>query len=295
MTTYNGQHFIVEQLESLIEQQGVSLHIYAFDDGSQDETVAILNQFSQAHPGVFSIFSNEVNSGGTGLNIFNNLGFISQTHDFIALADQDDIWLPQKLKRAVDAMLLEKSDLYFSNLSSWDGAEKTLGVVKKDAPLRAYDHLFGGGSAGCTYVMSAAFFDHLKDRVGRVDLSGVKRISHDWIIYFLARQGDFGVTASSDAFIKYRIHINSQYGAMSLGGLAAVLRKLRMLRGGFLSEQVENALLFADPNSEERKILLLFKRGWWGRLKMLAKYRVSLVRKNSRFGHLVFASLCFFE
>lgn len=293
MPTFNGASFIAEQLDSLLQQVGVRIHVYAFDDGSSDQTVVILNEYADAHPGLFTIVENAVNSGGTGLNIFNNLSRVPDGHDYYALADQDDVWLPEKLLRGVEALRRDSSGLYFSNLAAWDGEAKIIGTVRKDAPMRARDHLFGGGSAGCTYVLTGRFFTHLKARLAAVDLTGVKRISHDWIIYFIARHDAFGVSIGSDALIKYRIHADSQYGAMTLGGGGALLRKLRMLRDGFLMEQVVNALRFARPGTVDERALLDYRRSWLGRVTVLARHNFSLTRETSRFVFLVIASMVF--
>ncbi|GGL29734.1 glycosyltransferase [Phycicoccus endophyticus] len=283
LTTYNGQDHLEEQLDSLLAQVGVSVHIYVFDDGSSDGTVPLLSRYAAAHPESFSIFESSVNSGGTGLNIFRNTTRLPSGHDFLALSDQDDVWLPHKLRRAVDALMENDADLYFSDLVAWDGGLTELSIVTRARPPRARDHLFGGGSAGCTYVLSARFFAHLQDVLRHTDLSGVRRISHDWVIYFLARHDGFNVWAAPEALIKYRIHADSQYGGMSQGGLGAMRRKWRMLRSGFLEDQVYNSLRFARHGTEDREILAAFTRGRWSRVGILMKYRFSLVRKKARF------------
>lgn len=293
LTTYNGQDHLEAQLDSLLAQVGVSVHLYVFDDGSSDGTLSLLARYAREYPGSLSVFENKVNSGGTGLNIFHNATRLSPSLDFVALSDQDDVWLPHKLQRAVDALVTNDGDLYLSNLVAWDGHLNELGIVARARPPRARDHLFGGGSAGCTYVLSARFFAHLQDVLGHTDLSGVDRISHDWIIYFLARHDGFNVCAAPEALIRYRIHADSQYGGMSQGGRAAMRRKWRMLRSGFLEAQVHNSLRFARQGTEDRDILVAFTRGRWSRIGILLKYRVSLVRQNARFPALVAAFVIF--
>ncbi|MEP5623197.1 MAG: glycosyltransferase, partial [Hyphomicrobiales bacterium] len=157
LTTYNGGEFLADQLDSLLAQSGVSLHIYVFDDKSSDSTMAILESYAAANPGRFTVVQNDPNSGGTGLNIFRNLPNLPPHHDFVALADQDDIWLPEKVESAIAALNKEKAGLYFSNLLMWDGKE-VFGVVEKASPLQKRDYLFAGGSAGCTYVLSKEYF-----------------------------------------------------------------------------------------------------------------------------------------
>ena len=88
LTTYNGSQFLPAQLDSLLEQTGVSLHVYVFDDCSSDATMDLLRRYAADHPGLFSLSENRPNSGGTGLNILRNLPTVPDSHDFYALADQ---------------------------------------------------------------------------------------------------------------------------------------------------------------------------------------------------------------
>lgn len=291
LTTYNGSAFLPAQLDSLLAQTGVSLHVYVFDDCSTDATMALLHRYAADHSRLFSLRENRPNSGGTGLNILRNLPTVPDIHDFYALADQDDVWLPQKLARAVEILSRDGTGLYFSDLQAWDGQDRMLGTVRKATPLAARDHLLSGGSAGCTYVMTAAFFAHLKARVTAVDLGGVRRISHDWIIYFLARHDGFGVSPSPDTLIHYRIHPDSQYGGMSLGGFGTIMRKLKMLQAGFLRDQTANTLKFAREGTPDRAILVAFQKGRLQRLGILARYRFSLARSRSRFLSLLVVAL----
>lgn len=293
LTTYNGREFLPEQLDSLLAQTGVELHIYAFDDCSTDGTMSVLLDYAERYPGTFTIAQNTPNSGGTGLNIFGNVQRCPSHHDFVALADQDDVWLPEKLSRAVAELTRTGASLYFSNLLAWDGGQQILGVVTKTAPFQAHDHLFGGGSAGCTYVLTQSFFRLLQDVISATDLAGVRRISHDWIIYFLARHYGLPVVASADALIKYRVHASSQYGGMSQGGAGAAVRKLRLVQAGFLREQIDNALLFAREGTEDYEILTRCTKGRLDRLAVLATHRFSLVRSKSRLAPLAVALLGF--
>lgn len=291
LTTYNGSEFLPAQLDSLLAQTGVDVHVYVFDDCSSDGTMDLLRGYAADHPGLFSLTENRPNSGGTGLNILRNLPTVPDRHDFYALADQDDIWLPKKLERAIEVLMRDGSGLYFSDLQAWDGQDRMLGTVRKATPLAAHDHLLSGGSAGCTYVMSAHFFTHLKARFAAADIGGVRRISHDWIIYFLARHDGFGVSSSPDALIHYRIHADSQYGGMSLGGLGAIRRKLKMLQAGFLRDQIENTLRFSREGTTDRSILLSFRKGPLSRLAIVARYRFSLSRSRSRLLSILIAAL----
>jgi glycosyltransferase involved in cell wall biosynthesis len=101
MATYNGADYISQQLESLASQMNYPLELVACDDGSTDETVSILEDFSAKAPFPIRIYRNERNLGFAD----NFLKAASLCRgDFISFCDQDDVWLPNKLKDAYDAI-----------------------------------------------------------------------------------------------------------------------------------------------------------------------------------------------
>ena len=100
LCTYNGEEFIRQQLNSLLNQTYTNIEIIAVDDFSIDNTVAILEEYA-ASDRRLNIFTNEHNLGYTNnfekaLNLCNG--------DLIAICDQDDIWHPDKLKIQSEAM-----------------------------------------------------------------------------------------------------------------------------------------------------------------------------------------------
>lgn len=97
MCTYNGEKYLVEQLDSLLNQTHTNIEIIVVDDGSKDSTIKILNDY-QIRDNRIKVFQNE-----------QNLGFVQNfskaislcTGEYIALADQDDIWKPNKLEKFI--------------------------------------------------------------------------------------------------------------------------------------------------------------------------------------------------
>lgn len=100
LCTYNGAKFLKEQLDSIVAQSIQPYEVIAQDDGSSDETMDILQDYAKKYP-YFKVCKNEK---GHGIN--NN--FFSAIHratgDFIAISDQDDIWMTDKLKTMVQAI-----------------------------------------------------------------------------------------------------------------------------------------------------------------------------------------------
>lgn len=119
MSTYNGEKYIEEQLESLLNQTYSDIKIFIRDDGSKDRTKEIIKQFLQKSKNIFLIEGENIGF----INSFFELLNISDTADYYAYCDQDDVWMEDKIERAVK--FLEKSDsnkpvLYFSNSDYYD-------------------------------------------------------------------------------------------------------------------------------------------------------------------------------
>lgn len=116
LCTYNGATYLAQQLDSIAAQTLPPLELIVCDDGSTDATLELLQAFERRAPFPVSVVRNPVNLGSTA-----NFDQAMQraSGEFIALADQDDVWLPQKL----------------ATLVPWLANDPTLGGVFSDANL----------------------------------------------------------------------------------------------------------------------------------------------------------------
>jgi glycosyltransferase involved in cell wall biosynthesis len=92
MTTYNGEKFLIKQLDSLVNQTYHNIEIIIVDDCSSDKTLNILNQYSKENSNI-QILANEKNIG-----LHNNFEKALKhcKGDYIALCDQDDFGMLKK-------------------------------------------------------------------------------------------------------------------------------------------------------------------------------------------------------
>lgn len=97
LCTYNGSVFLEEQLTTLIDQTWRNIEIVVCDDGSTDNTAAIIRSFADKDKRI-SFYSNE---STLGLNKNFEKGCLLAKGDFIAICDQDDIWLINKIEQLV--------------------------------------------------------------------------------------------------------------------------------------------------------------------------------------------------
>ena len=102
LCSYNGGQFLAQQLDSIAQQKGVALSVHVSDDGSQDQTQSILKAFRErwGHTRLSVVRGPE---HGHVDNFF-SLIFSNIEGDYFAYSDQDDIWDPDKLSRAVKAL-----------------------------------------------------------------------------------------------------------------------------------------------------------------------------------------------
>lgn len=211
LAAYNGLEFLPEQLNSILCQQGVSLTIYVSVDRSNDGTEKwCLNK--QIEESRVIILDNGLTFGGAAKNFFRLIIDVDfSSFDYVAFADQDDIWLEDKLKHSVEQLREKHSDAYSANvIAFWpDGTEQ---LIEKSQPQVELDYLFEAAGPGCTYVLSkkAAFF--VKQYLTRnPELKNF--YLHDWLIYAILRHHGYDWYIDPIPKMKYRQHAANQVGA----------------------------------------------------------------------------------
>ena len=103
LSTYNGELFLKEQLDSLIAQSHSNWTIFASDDGSTDETLAILEKY-QTKLGDDRLILLNGPRQGFAKNFLSMVKNTSIKADYFAFCDQDDIWLPERLSTAITTL-----------------------------------------------------------------------------------------------------------------------------------------------------------------------------------------------
>ncbi|SFG80596.1 glycosyltransferase family 2 protein [Oribacterium sp. WCC10] len=207
MSTYNGERYIREQLNSIITQIGVDVKILVRDDGSNDRTVDIIKEFEQV---------DIIESKNVGVKeSFFELISMAGKYDYYAFADQDDVWDENKLKIAVDKLEeVKKPAIYSSNTTLVD---EHLECIKVEA-LRPITTL---GSAivknyatGCTVVFNSLLMEYLKAYRPRY-------VSfHDWWVNLVCLSIGGVSLYDYEPHMKYR-----QHGTNVVSGNSSFLKK----------------------------------------------------------------------
>ena len=202
ISTYNGEKFLQEQIDSILAQKGVEVDILVRDDGSSDATCSLLDKWQEQ--GLLKWYKGE-NLGFA--RSFMNLLSTATGYDYYAFCDQDDLWLEDKLQRAVSALekIDDKVKLYCSNVYYYKNGQTFGGIHQTEPVFDKYTCLMRNISPGCTMVMSSDLREIL------VSALPTKLIAHDFWVYQVAMllgtvYYDFVPT------MLYRQHENNQIG-----------------------------------------------------------------------------------
>ncbi len=123
MTTYNGEKYIKAQIDSILSQTIKDFELIICDDCSTDSTREILKEYSK-NDNRIKLFFNETNLGFKR-NFEKAIGCCS--YDYIALSDQDDIWLPEHLELLQNT--IENADIACADAQLIDENDESLGLT----------------------------------------------------------------------------------------------------------------------------------------------------------------------
>ena len=237
MATRNGAAWIDEQLDSIAGQVGVNVHMIFSDDGSTDETLTILARRCREN-GRFCQLPHHEPLGSAAANFFRLIrdADILQA-DYIAFADQDDIWMNDKLQRAVLLLRATGASGYSSSVIA-KFPDGRLVLVQKGAAQREVDYLFESPGPGCTIVLTRPMFLQVRDALwGPSESSALGRSFsyHDWLIYAIARASGNAWFIDREARMYYRQHDANEIGA-NVGWRAWRFRWARIRSGWYLQQ-----------------------------------------------------------
>lgn len=234
MATYNGAPWIREQMESILAQEGVDLTIAVRDDASTDGTPRELARFENDKR--VRIVAATTASGSAGRNFLTLIREnAADPCDFVAFADQDDRWNPDKLSRACAKLVAGSSAGYSSaTVAAWeDGHER---VLKPSGAPTASDFLFEGAGQGCTFVLTVGLYERVRRFLADHEELTRSLHYHDWLIYALARSWGLDWCFDPRPSMRYRQHAGNDTGAR--GTLGGVARRLSRIRDGWYGTQL---------------------------------------------------------
>lgn len=245
LAAYNGMSWIEEQIDSIFAQADVTVDLYISVDVSNDGTYEWCQALAAKNKHI-SVLSYGERFGGAAKNFFYLIREVDfSDYDFVSLADQDDIWLPNKLAHAINIMLEKDLQAVSSDVTAFfqDGREQ---LIKKSHPQQRFDYFFEAAGPGCTYVFHAQALGQFK-RFLQKNWSAANEVTfHDWLIYAYFRQQQLAWEINDRPLMRYRRHEFNQIGANA--GFSAYKKRLLMVRSKWYAKEVEKICQLIDPS-----------------------------------------------
>lgn len=276
LSTYNGEQYLYEQLESLsLQITDEPIVVLVRDDGSKDDTVNMVNDFGKNHPNMAVMCEK-----GTNLGVqksFLALLKLAPDADYYAFCDQDDYWEPNKLHTAM-SMLEPHCDIPALYYSNYDVVDEHLNsfYVKDIVSVGVSDSLtqilFQNRVPGCTIVFNRKLLEVLR----ALDIEMVQM--HD--AYVLAVAHATGVIVGDQApQIRYRQHGNNTVGDKNkFPGLRKwIKKKSALLKTGenYDMSKIADVMLSGladilnDEQKKELRIIASYKKSVKSQWKLL--------------------------
>ncbi len=231
MATLNGARYLPAQLDSLVAQTHRNWSLMVSDDGSTDGTQDILRAFDKAHPGRVSQLLEGPRLGSAAQNFMSLLLHRDVPSGLVALADQDDVWLPQKLCRAVD---------HLARIAANQPAIYAAESILTDAHLHPLAKTHETGASPCfrNALVQNLFAGHSTvlnaPALALVCLAGAPPniAFHDWWLYQLIAGAGGHCLLDPVQTVLYRQHGANAFGAAT--GLSGAARRIgHLLRNDY--------------------------------------------------------------
>ncbi len=278
LATYEGAAFLRDQLASLAVQEHDDWYLIWRDDGSSDATVAILQEFAESQaPGRVERLADpagRVGSAASFLALLRHAAPMLEARDLVAFADQDDVWLPFKLARAVRALgavPAERPTIYSARQILVDATLNPLAVSAAVATPPGFPAALTQNLAtGCTVTMNGAAARLV---AGSTAPPGCQ---HDWWAYLLVTAAGGIFLTDDEPVVLYRQHGRNTVGAtrsFARRGWAAVRRGpgmfMRLMRQNVAALDAHRHLLTPQAQDQLDQIKAALRGGPLRRMRAL--------------------------
>ena len=286
LATYNGEKYIREQIDSILNQTHKEFRLLISDDGSSDSTRDILNEY-KAKDDRIEVFMQEENLG-----VVKNFEFLLGKVEakYYMFSDQDDIWKSEKIEKSLNK-IEEGFDLVYTDLEvvdenlnvTYESYWKLKGIYKKIKKYNNFESLYlNNFITGCTVISKKELIDSF------MPLPNISKfVLHDyWISLIVSQNGK--IAYIEEPLIKYRQHKNNKVGSKKK---TDELKSIDEIRSLFIQVKKEHFKVFIENENKfkSEKVKELNK-------KALKYYEMLETKKNINFkGWILFFKLYKYE
>lgn len=193
---YNAAPYIAQAIESVLSASATPSELIVVDDGSTDETAAIVDRFPSP--------VRRVHQANRGVAAALNTGILESRGELVAFQGADDVWLPNKLDRQLDVFRNAPDvGLVYTGFACVDAELRPLGtpVIPPSKPRHPFDVLFPGNAVAAGTVLIRR---HWLERVGLHETAGL--LAEDWDLWIRLAAAGCRFAGVPAALLLYRIH-----------------------------------------------------------------------------------------
>ncbi|MBR2239031.1 MAG: glycosyltransferase family 2 protein [Prevotella sp.] len=283
MSTYNGEKYLTEQIESILNQRNVDVNILVRDDGSIDGTTAILDNYS----------ARSLLTWYQGANVGPARSFLdllrkAPESEYYAFSDQDDYWNSEKMASASSKLkaMGDAPTLYIGQTQPADEQLRPLPIVAQQPLLTFGEALVHPYASGCTMVLNHALREVI------VAHAPHNLYMHDWWVVLVATAIGARIAFDPEPHMAYR-----QHAANVIGEGESLVAEWKRRIHRFLNEQANTRSQMAAElkkacyelmPAENRRLLDLFLAGKHSASKRIrlctsSDFRCNVKKTNSFF------------
>ena len=246
LATFNGIKWIEDQISSIINQTNIKLDIYVSDDQSSDGTIEYLQKLNLNNLYLLDTTEKFNIASKNFFRLIKEVNF--DNYDYVALCDQDDIWLKEKLFTAYKRLSSNNYNCYSASVEAFWNNGKSKKIILSNNQKK-YDYFYESAGPGCTFVLdkeSVLDFQFFLKKNWNVIFNEIK--VHDWFLYFYMRSKNYSWYIDDKVVARYRQHHSNELGANY--GFNGILKRLKMLNYNFAKNHLSvfNDLL---PNKNQ--------------------------------------------
>ena len=243
MATYNGEKYISEQIDSLLNQTYRNWTLCIHDDNSKDKTVEIIKHYKTKYPDKIKFLNDNLSTGGAKENFTYLLNNIDDNFDYLMFCDQDDVWLENKIEITLSKMLeIEKENSSKPILIHTDlkVVDEKLNIISTSMFKHQKLNLNNQNNiamismeniiTGCTMMLNKQLSLVSKEIPNEA-------IMHDWWIAIITLRERGVIAFVNEGTILYRQHESNTIGSKKVG-LSYYLKKLLELNSVINNYQI---------------------------------------------------------
>ena len=229
LATYNGEKYLREQIDSILNQTYQNIQLIISDDCSKDNTRKILKEYEEKDSRV-KVYDQDENIG-----CIKNFEFLLKQvkNEIYMLSDQDDVWMPEKIEKTYEQLENEKADLVFGDLEvvdsnleiiypSFNDFMKLSRKIKRHINTNELNYLYNCVT-GCTIMSRKKWID----KILPLPVNS-KYVLHDhWIGLMISLKGKLAYLP--EKYIKYRQHEDNEVGTDKISHQFKQLEQVREL------------------------------------------------------------------